>query len=89
MNSKSDIRNCTITFQCPKLWRRLTETADPKVRFCDYCYEPVHLVESVAELKEQVAQGHCVALLDLSQEPESPSAYDFVGIIAIDPDEDT
>jgi hypothetical protein len=45
-----EIRNCTVTFQCPKVWSGLKPTADPKVRFCDYCYESVHLVETETEL---------------------------------------
>jgi hypothetical protein len=73
MEATNEIRNCTVNFQCPKLWERLAKTEDPKVRFCDYCFEQVHLVESEKELVEQSALGRCVAILNLSP---SHKAYD-------------
>ena len=81
---ENEIRNCTVNFQCPKMWQRLTPTDNPKVRFCDYCFEQVHLVETEQQLAEQSALGHCVAILNLS--PEHP-AYTGEGLMGeIEPD---
>ena len=95
----NEIRNCTVTFQCPKLWARLTPTDDPKVRFCDYCLEQVHLVETEQQLARHAALGHCVAILNLSPEhpayrdhgllgrivPKGAGSYVFTGKTAVDP----
>lgn len=71
---KSEIHNCTVSFQCLKLWQRLRATDDLKVRFCDHCFEQVHLVETEQELAEQSALGRCVAILNLS--PQHPNYSD-------------
>jgi hypothetical protein len=65
-----DIRNCTAIYQCPRFWSRLKPTDDPKVRFCDNCWEQVHLVETEKELADQSALGRCVAIVNLS--PDHP-----------------
>ena len=79
----NEIRNCTVIFQCPKFWQRLTPTDNDKIRFCDYCFEQVHLVETDQELTEHSALGHCVAILNLS--PKHP-AYSPEGLLGdIDP----
>lgn len=84
MDAPKEIRNCTVNFQCPKLWRRLAVTDDPKVRFCDQCFEQVHLVETEEELAEKSAMGRCVAILNLS--PDHP-AYSGEGLLGeIEPD---
>lgn len=78
MEATNEIRNCTVNFQCPKLWQRLAQTENSKVRFCDYCFEQVHLVETEKELAEQSALGRCVAILNLSP---SHKAYDGKGLM--------
>ncbi len=84
MEPPKEIRNCTVNFQCPKLWERLATTDDPKVRFCDQCLEHVYLVQSEEELAEQSAHRRCVAILNLSPEH---AAYSFEGLLGeIDPD---
>ena len=84
-----EIRNCTVSFQCPKFWKRLTPTDNPKVRFCDYCFEQVHLAETEQELAEHSALGHCVAILNLSPEHPAYSPEGLLGDIAPNsPDED-
>jgi hypothetical protein len=81
---EKEIRNCTVNFQCPKLWQRLNLTDDPKVRFCDYCFEKVHLVETEQQLAEQSALGRCVAILNLSPEHSSYSPDGLLGDIELD-----
>lgn len=86
---KQEIQNCTVNFQCPKFWRGLTPTDDPKVRFCDYCFEQVHLVETEEQLAEHSALGHCVAILNLSPGHPNYSSGGLLGDIAPpSPDED-
>ena len=82
---ETEIRNCTVNFQCPKFWSRLKTTDDPKVRFCDYCYESVHLVGTEQELAEHSALGHCVAILNLSPAHPSYSPEGLLGEITSDP----
>lgn len=81
---EKEIRNCTVNFQCPKYWGRLTPTDDPKVRFCDYCFEQVRLVETEEQLAEHSALGHCVAILNLSPEHPDYSAGGLIG--EVEPD---
>lgn len=81
---ETEIRNCTVNFQCPKFWSRLKTTDDPKVRFCDYCYESVHLVGTEQELAEHSALGHCVAILNLSPDHPSYSPEGLMGDIKPD-----
>jgi hypothetical protein len=84
MEPLKEIRNCTVNFQCPKLWKHLTITDDPKVRFCDQCYEQVYLVQNEEELAEQSARGRCVAILNLSPDH---AAYSGEGLLGeIEPD---
>ncbi|HWD93165.1 MAG TPA: hypothetical protein VG938_12545 [Verrucomicrobiae bacterium] len=82
---QNEIRNCTVNFQCPKVWRKLTPTDDPKVRFCEYCFEHVHLVETEAQLVEQSALGRCVAILNLSPEHSAYSPDGLLGELTSDP----
>jgi len=84
MEPPKEIRNCKILFQCPKLWKRLAETADPKVRFCDQCFEQVYLVQTEEELADQSARGRCVAILNLS--PEHPAYTDGMMVGEVLPD---
>ena len=85
---EKEIRNCTIDFQCPKLWQRLTPTDDPKVRFCDYCFEQVYLVETEQQLAEQSVLGRCVAILNLSPNHPDYSANFLMGKIIPDTSDD-
>lgn len=78
---KAEIRNCTVQFKCPKFWRQLTPTEDPKVRWCDQCSDEVHLVETEEELAEQAALGRCVAILNLSREHPEYSGEELLGDI--------
>ena len=71
MDIQSEIKNCKIEFQCPKRWGQLRETDDAAVRFCDYCFEKVYLVQTEAQLAVQAAQGRCVAILDTYDEGNS------------------
>jgi hypothetical protein len=84
MEPPKEIRNCTVKFKCPQLWKQLATTDDPKVRYCDQCLEHVYLVQSEEELAEQSALGRCVAILNLSPEH---SAYSVVCLLGeIEPD---
>ncbi|MDB6025821.1 MAG: symbB [Verrucomicrobiales bacterium] len=81
MASANEIQNCRVNFQCPKMWRGLKPTDDPKVRFCEYCFEQVHLVETEQELAAQSAHGRCVAILNLSPEHPGYAAEGLMGDI--------
>jgi hypothetical protein len=85
---QQEIQNCTVKFQCPKVWQRLTPTDDPKVRFCDYCFEQVHLVETEEQLAEHSALGHCVAILNLSPKHSAYSSGGLLGDISPDKPDD-
>ena len=39
----ASIRNCVFAFKCTNAWDGLTETWDPRVRFCVDCEREDHL----------------------------------------------
>ena len=79
-----EIRNCTVRFKCPKLWRMLTETEDPKIRFCEQCAKQVYLVETEAELGMHSSAGRCVAILNLSRQHKDYGKETLMGDIVLD-----
>lgn len=59
-----EIVNCNwkFSFQCPRRWNGLIETADPAVRICESCLQQVHLCKTEAEVEQKSREGKCVAL---------------------------
>jgi uncharacterized protein (TIGR02996 family) len=58
------VENCDahFDFACPMEWGQLAETADPNVRACNLCEEPVYYCTSIAEAKQHAWQNRCVAV---------------------------
>lgn len=56
------IRNCRFAFRCKQQWEDLTDTEDPRARFCGECQRRVVLCERDAELHEALRQNDCVAI---------------------------
>jgi uncharacterized protein (TIGR02996 family) len=58
------IENCepALRVQCPRQWENLKGTDDPTVRHCGACAAKVYYCHTVAEAREHVRQGHCVAV---------------------------
>lgn len=58
------VENCDahFDFACPMEWGQLTETADPKVRGCNLCEEPVYYCTTIGEARRHAAQQRCVAI---------------------------
>ena len=60
---RQSVMHCNLLkFQCDQNWDSLTETRDPRIRFCEHCKEAVYLCLSEAEFREHAANHHCVAL---------------------------
>ena len=65
------IGNCRATFACPRLWSKLTETADPLVRDCGSCNRHVYLCVTPDEVEAKVKAGNCIAVrLEPGCEPQ-------------------
>ncbi|QOL24650.1 hypothetical protein LP316_09865 [Thalassotalea sp. LPB0316] len=58
MNSK--LYNCHWGFKCDKTWESLTNTDDPKVKYCTNCKRNVHKIENEAELHYQINLNRCL-----------------------------
>lgn len=54
------IRNCAWGYSCTEEWRSLTETTDPKIRFCNTCQREVHHSSTTNELVYNVTLNRCV-----------------------------
>ena len=67
---------CTVKFKCPKTWAQFSETESPEIRFCSHCENDVYLVRSKADLAEHAQKGHCVAILDVSDDTETDTDFD-------------
>lgn len=53
--------NCEFEFECPKNWFDLTQTYDPKIKYCETCNKNVHLCVTQEELDGHAEQGNCIA----------------------------
>jgi len=60
-NEEANIR-CLLSYACPQLWSRLTETNSPDRRHCEECHRDVFLVRDEKDFARHTAQGHCVAV---------------------------
>jgi hypothetical protein len=58
----SPIEECSFALECPKRWNTLEPTADPAVRHCSQCDQPVYYCLGVGEARNHAAQGRCVAV---------------------------
>jgi len=58
------VENCDahFDFACPMEWGQLAETADPNVRACNLCEEPVYYCTSIADARRHAFQKRCVAV---------------------------
>ena len=56
------IGNCRATFACPRLWSKITETADPLVRDCGSCNRRVYLCVTPDEVEAMVKAGNCIGV---------------------------
>lgn len=58
------VENCDahFDFACPMEWGQLGATADPNVRACNLCEEPVYYCTSIAEARRHAFQKRCVAI---------------------------
>lgn len=58
------VENCDahFDFACPMEWGQLAETADPNIRACALCEEPVYYCTSIDEARGHAARKRCVAL---------------------------
>lgn len=58
------VENCDahFDFACPMEWGQLAETADPKVRACSLCEEPVYYCTTIADARRHASQKRCVAI---------------------------
>jgi hypothetical protein len=52
---------CEMELNCPKQWTELKKTNSPLVMNCDECGQPVHWVETYAELENAATEKKCVA----------------------------
>ena len=75
MNSEipktNKILKCKLEFECPLLWENLTETKDPKIRFCNKCNENVLHITSQTELENCTSK--CV-MFNVDIEEISPAS---------------
>lgn len=58
------VENCQahFDFACPMEWGELGTTADPNIRACRLCEEPVYYCTSIGEARQHAFAGRCVAL---------------------------
>jgi hypothetical protein len=85
--SQQKVTHCNLLkFQCDQNWDVLTETCDPRIRFCQRCREKVYLCFSEAEFRHHAANYHCVAIAasvwaDTGSQTDAsiPFAASFVG----------
>ena len=58
------VENCDahFDFACPMEWGQLTATADPNVRACNLCEEPVYYCTTIADARKHAAVNRCVAI---------------------------
>ena len=56
-------------YRCPLSWGNLARTADPTVRHCGECQQPVYLVTSEELLIERAERGQCAAIVLLDELP--------------------
>ena len=78
MNNEDEpkVTHCNLLkFRCDQTWRSLTETREPRVRFCERCKEAVYFCSSRAEFDEHSAQRHCVAFAP-GWRPENSTTLD-------------
>lgn len=70
---KIPIHNCKyeFSFECPKDWNALAETANPLVRNCDQCQKDVYFCDTVQTAKHMASKGFCVAIDPEAEEVES------------------
>jgi len=59
----TSIRNCVFAFKCTQAWDCLTETWDPRVRYCADCEREVHFCRDEYELADAVVLNQCVAIV--------------------------
>ena len=52
---------CEMELNCPKQWAELKKTNTPLVMNCDECGQPVHWIETYAELEKAATEKKCVA----------------------------
>jgi uncharacterized protein (TIGR02996 family) len=62
--ARAPVEACGVQFgfRCPRTWNALTPGANPRVRWCSACREPVHFATSAEEAFELSGQGRCVAI---------------------------
>ncbi|MCL1495190.1 MAG: hypothetical protein M1G31_31235 [Pseudanabaena sp. Salubria-1] len=60
----SEIWNCDklLEFRCSQRWQGLTETSNPKQRYCQACQKNVHLCSTPEEFITNGKLGYCVAI---------------------------
>jgi len=74
------VTHCNLLkFGCDQQWHALTETGDPRVRFCERCREPVHFCSSQAEFQHHAAQHHCVAFAASASPETAPWSRFLIG----------
>jgi hypothetical protein len=60
--SASLLRNCRFAFRCTQQWDTLSDTEDPRKRFCGECERRVVRCESDDELRAALGRNDCVAI---------------------------
>jgi hypothetical protein len=60
----SELWNCPSAFQmlCPREWKLLSRTDDPRVRYCSACAQNVYLCSTPREFVYRGNKGQCVAV---------------------------
>lgn len=56
------IKNCTITFNCPKHWEHLDLTDDAFVRTCQICDRGVYHAKNDEQALKFAKEGKCIAV---------------------------
>jgi hypothetical protein len=51
-------------FRCPLTWAQLAPTGDDMKKHCKECDRDVHFVNTTPKLREHVAAGRCVAIIE-------------------------
>lgn len=74
MTKKSEIRNCSLGYQCQCSWDALTKLKQESVRFCHTCQREVHDCKSLESLAENIALNRSVHIgKNIFSELEKPS----------------
>jgi hypothetical protein len=60
--ARAEAPRVRFAFECPRRWEMLTPTADPKVRQCDGCGEPVVRCDTLDEAEGRAREGSCITV---------------------------